>query len=132
MTTENQGGTGTDGNEGADKRDTPPADAKQKDGQGGKADRSDWIPRQRFDEVVAQVHELKGRLDATTKPPAPEPNREFTRAELAASVEKGTLTQEQANDLYERQLVNRAVTVARETATQVVTTNQTTGRIDVE
>ena len=130
MTTEDKGG---DDLEGSDKQDTLPADAKQKDGPEGKAGRSDWIPRQRFDEVVGQVHELKRKVEELTKPPVvQEQPREFTRADLAASVEKGTLTQEQANDLWERQLVDRTRKVARETATEVVTINRTTGLIDAE
>ena len=128
MTTENQGDDDTEG--AVKKQDAPLADAKQKDGQGGKADRSDWIPRQRFDEVVGQVHELKGKLDALAKPP--EQPREFTRAELTASVEKGNLTQEQANDLWERQLIGQSRKVAREEALEVVTTTRTTGLIDAE
>ena len=130
MTTEDKGG---DDLEGSDKQDTPTADAKQKDGQGGKPDRSDWIPRQRFDEVVGQVHDLKRKVEDLSKPPVvTEQAREFTRAELAASVEKGNLTQEQANDLWERQLMDRATKAARETASEVVTTNRTTGLIDAE
>ena len=123
---EDKGGAGTD--EDAGKRDTPPAGAKHKDGPDDKG-RSDWIPRARFDELVDQVRDLKGKLETTTKAEAP---KELTRAELSAAVEKGEFTQDQANNLWERQLVKRTEDAARETATHVVTTAETNRRIDAE
>ncbi len=126
--TENEGG---DGAEGAGKQKTPSAEAEQQD-KGGKPN-GDWIPKSRLDEVLGEVRELKRELrEKTDKPKPEEPTREFSRAELAASVEKGNLTQEQANDLWERQLVERATKAARETASQIVTVKETANRIDAE
>ena len=128
MTTEDQGGAGS---EEPDKRETPPATgAKHQDGSGDKPDRSEWIPRARFDELVDQVRDLKGKLE--NPPEVKAPPREFTRAELAASVEKGDLTQDQANNLWERQIIKRADDSARETANQVVTDRETARSIDAD
>ena len=128
MTTEDQGGAGP---EGSDKRETPPATgAKHQDGSGDKPGRSEWIPRARFDELVDQVRDLKGKLE--NPPEVKAPPREFTRAELAASVEKGDLTQDQANNLWERQIIKRADDSARETANQVVTDRETARSIDAD
>ena len=127
MTEEDKSGVGT---KDADKTGTLPDGATQKDQPGGK-DRSDWIPRARFDELVDQVRDLKGKLDDKAKSEKIAP-KELSRTELATAVEKGELTQDQANGLWERQLVERTQNTARETAAQVVTEAETNRRIDAE
>jgi hypothetical protein len=117
-----------------DKQDTPPAEGADK---GSKPDRNGWIPREQFDQLVATVADLATAVKDGVKPKAPEPKKEeppktLTRADLRAAVEKQQLTQEEADNIWDRQLIEQAKNAAREEAGRTLTVTQTGQRIDAD
>lgn len=79
----------------------------------GKKGPNGWIPKQRLDEVLGTVRELKGSLDQEREArirleeqvkasKASEPVR-YTKQQLRESVAVGQMTQDQADDLWDTQ-----------------------------
>ena len=107
----------------------PPGSGSQKDkGSDGWKPPSDgsWLPKVRVDEMVSdlkgqlarQAEEVKALKDAQAKQAEPKP---FTRAELNQLVADGKVTQDAADALYDKQVVERATKEAKEAAGTVVT-----------
>jgi len=125
---------------GEEQQGTPPAEGADK---GGKPDRKDWIPRDQFDKLVQTqaglaetVAELAtaikaGHTPKETEKPKPE-DKVLTRADLRAAVEKQQLTQEDADNIWDKQLLEQAKKAGREAASQEVTVKRTTERVEEE
>ena len=66
-----------------------------------------WIPRERFDQVLGKMGALEAKLEAvaasTDKP------KVLTSEELDDAVLNGSMTQEQVNDIKERQVEDRVM-----------------------
>jgi hypothetical protein len=109
---------------------TPPGD----EGKGDKPDRKSWIPRERFDQLVETVSRLAEAV--AQKPPVetkkPDPPKELSRADLRRAVEAQQLTQEEADSLWDKNLLERAKSEAREAAQQAFSVTQSTQRIDTD
>jgi hypothetical protein len=97
----------------------PPGGESQ--GDGGKPPGDDWIPKTQFlaalrsatsqtEALAKEVRELKAAQEVKAAPKPP------TRAELLSLVGVGDLTQEQADAIWEKQIVERA---KREAAAEV-------------
>ena len=86
-----------------------------------------WIPKVRFQEVVAEKNSAQGelakerearirleeRINASQPAGNDKPERELTRVELRALIERGDITQEQADSYMDAQIEKRAVEKAR-------------------
>lgn len=96
-----------------------PAGASPEGEQGKPPGNGEWIPKARFDEAIGalkdEIRELK-----STKQPAQnqEPPKRYTRAQLREAVTAGQITQDQADDIWDNQLLEQAATVGRDSATQ--------------
>lgn len=64
-----------------------------------------WVPRERLNAVFRQLNELRGELQALKAPPAPKVA--LTKAQLRAAVSEGTISEEEAEALWERQTEER-------------------------
>lgn len=138
MTTTTGAGTDqddTDQGQGA----APPAGESQ--GDKDKAPGDDWVPKKQFiaainnatakaDQALARAEAAERELTALRekgsekKPP--------TRAELLALVNSGDLTQEQADALWEKQIVERSKREAAAEVGQTMTANERARRVDAE
>lgn len=118
--TENNGVGGEGGGEGGD---------------GGKGPNG-WIPKQRLDEVLGDVRQLRSelqaereariRLEEQGKPAAPQ---KYTRAQLRELVATGQMTQEQADDTWDEQRERQITERVQQTVTEVVTTSRVTDTV---
>jgi hypothetical protein len=113
-------------------QETPPAEGADK---GDKPDRKNWIPREQFDQLVATVGELAnavkdGARQAAKPPEAPKVEKVLSRMDLRAAVEAQQLTQEEADSIWDKQMLEQARKVAREEASQTLSVKQTTQRVD--
>ena len=113
-------------------QDTPPDAGKDK---AEKPDRKSWIPREQFDQLVETVNRLATAVSQKPEPKKEEPAQQekvLTRSELRAAVEKQQLTQEEADTLWDKQLLAQATKAAREVASQEVTVKQKDQRIEAD
>lgn len=114
-------------------QETPPANGHTNDGE-------ESIPRSRFvaalnnatdkySALETKYKALESRLaqSATTPPP-----REFARSELLAAVDKGQMTLEQADAVWEKQIITRATNEARTVAGQELSQREVARRVDAE
>src|SRR4030066_40519 len=99
----------------ADEQLTPEQTEEQEAAEAAEAekakDKTGWIPKQRLDEVLGTVRELKGsleqereariRLEEQVKQ-KDEPER-YTKQQLREAVATGQMTQDQADDLWDTQ-----------------------------
>lgn len=136
--------TGTEPNpsgDGSPQDAVPPADGSQ--GEKDKSPGEDWVPKKRF---VAALNDVTARADsaeqearrlreevaelrAGQKAQAPKPP---TLAELRQMVLAGDITQEQADALYEKQLIERTKRVAVDATGQVLSDKERLGRVTAE
>lgn len=120
-----------------DEQGTPPAEGADKT---GKPDRKGWIPREQFDQLVATVASTAqsvAELATAVKGQKPEPKKEelpktLTRVDLRAAVEKQQLTQEEADNIWDRQLIEQAKLAGREEARTTLSVTQSGQRIDAD
>lgn len=83
-----------------------------------------WVPKVRMDEATGElkdrIRQLEARLDAAPREkPADQPKR-WTRAELNAAVEARQITQDQADDVLDRQIREDAKAEAAQVAHDTV------------
>jgi hypothetical protein len=98
-----------------------------------KPDRSGWIPREQFDQLTQTVTELANIIKSQNKPEVKkEETRILTRADLRVAVEKQQLTQEEADNVWDRQLLEQAKLAAREEASSQLSVSQSTQRVDAD
>lgn len=75
-----------------------------------------WVPREKLNKVLERLHRAEGQIEAlktshTSPPNAPAnraPAKPVTRASLMAEVEAGRMTREQAETVWENQIVRKA------------------------
>jgi hypothetical protein len=111
---------------------TATVEEKQETTPAGKPDRKGWIPREQFDQLAQTVADLTAVIKSQSKPEEKkvEPPKTLTRADLRMAVEKQQITQEEADNLWDNQLLERAREIARQEANQTLSVKQTSQRID--
>ena len=106
--------------------------ASKSQGEEGKAPGGDYVKRSQFvaalndvsrkaDAAIAEANELRRQLAAASAKPEVKP---ATRGELNQMVAAGTLTQEQADKIFEDQIVDRVTRAAQATASTTVSATE--------
>lgn len=104
------------------------------DGQGKPPKDGEWIPKARFDEAIGGLKDKVRDLEVALAKAGPrreaDPPKRYTRSELKAAVTAGSLSEDQANDIWDNQLRDEVKSTATSAAHETITQAERGRRIN--
>lgn len=104
------------------------------DGQGKPPKDGEWIPKARFDEAIGglkdKVRDLEVALAKSGNTREADPPKRVTRSELKAAVTAGNLSEDQANDIWDKQLLDSVTSTATSAAHNTITQAERERRVN--